>query len=137
MSDSDLEAGWLVVDAMNVIGSRPDGWWHDRPGATRDFVARLGTLAEVRSGPTTVVIDGSPLADLPPGEHGAVTVRYGGGGPDAADDRIVELLERRPGGETTVVTADRDLRRRAAEHGAAVTGPTSLLSRLDEVAPRE
>jgi len=25
----------LVVDAANVIGSVPDGWWADRPGAAR------------------------------------------------------------------------------------------------------
>jgi hypothetical protein len=25
----------LVVDAANVVGSRPDGWWKDRPGAAR------------------------------------------------------------------------------------------------------
>ena len=24
-----------IVDGMNVIGSRPTGWWHDRPGAMR------------------------------------------------------------------------------------------------------
>ncbi|MGB7817494.1 MAG: hypothetical protein WBL35_01990, partial [Ornithinibacter sp.] len=23
----------LVVDGANVVGSRPDGWWRDRPGA--------------------------------------------------------------------------------------------------------
>ena len=25
----------LVVDAANVVGSRPDGWWKDRAGAAR------------------------------------------------------------------------------------------------------
>ncbi|HZO65158.1 MAG TPA: hypothetical protein VFB74_09150 [Kribbellaceae bacterium] len=25
----------LVVDAANVIGSRPDGWWRDWPAAIR------------------------------------------------------------------------------------------------------
>ena len=28
----------LFVDAMNVIGSRPDGWWKDRAGAMRRLV---------------------------------------------------------------------------------------------------
>ena len=23
----------IVVDVANVMGSRPDGWWRDRPGA--------------------------------------------------------------------------------------------------------
>jgi hypothetical protein len=25
----------LLVDAANVVGSRPDGWWRDRAGAPR------------------------------------------------------------------------------------------------------
>ena len=29
------------VDASNVVGSRPDGWWRDRTGATRRLVAAL------------------------------------------------------------------------------------------------
>ncbi|MBM3141325.1 MAG: NTP pyrophosphohydrolase, partial [Chloroflexi bacterium] len=33
--------GRLIVDAMNVIGSRPDGWWRDRPGAARRLVRAL------------------------------------------------------------------------------------------------
>ena len=29
-----------IVDGMNLIGSRPDGWWRDRPGARRRLVGR-------------------------------------------------------------------------------------------------
>ncbi len=36
----------LVVDGMNVIGSRPDGWWRDRAAAARRLVGRLEALAE-------------------------------------------------------------------------------------------
>ncbi|WP_418605742.1 NUDIX domain-containing protein [Georgenia sp. SUBG003] len=35
----------LVVDAANVVGSRPDGWWADRRGATRRLRDHLATLA--------------------------------------------------------------------------------------------
>ena len=31
----------LVIDAANVIGSRPTGWWRDRPGAARRFTERV------------------------------------------------------------------------------------------------
>lgn len=31
----------LVVDAANVIGSRPNGWWKDRAGATERLVERI------------------------------------------------------------------------------------------------
>ena len=35
----------LIVDGMNVIGSRPTGWWRDRDGAKREFIARLQDFA--------------------------------------------------------------------------------------------
>ena len=31
----------LVVDAANVVGSVPDGWWKDRAGAARRLHERL------------------------------------------------------------------------------------------------
>src|SRR5262245_30869674 len=33
-----LTAARWIVDGMNVIGSRPNAWWRDRPGAMRDLV---------------------------------------------------------------------------------------------------
>ena len=41
----------LVVDGMNVIGSRPTGWWRDRPGAMRGLVRELDN--SLRAGDTT------------------------------------------------------------------------------------
>jgi hypothetical protein len=35
----------LVIDAANVIGSRPTGWWSDRPGAARRFTDRVRATA--------------------------------------------------------------------------------------------
>jgi hypothetical protein len=35
----------LVVDAANVIGARPDGWWADRLGATERFATSLADRA--------------------------------------------------------------------------------------------
>src|SRR5262249_11419997 len=31
----------VVVDGANVMGSRPDGWWRDRPAAARRLLATL------------------------------------------------------------------------------------------------
>jgi predicted RNA-binding protein with PIN domain len=125
----------LVVDGMNLIGTRPDGWWRDRPGATRRLLARLQALHGDTGEPVTVVLDGRPLPDVPEGTHGGVGVLYARrGGRDAADDRLVEYL-----GEfddlavVTVVTSDRGLRARAEELGASVTGAGSLLARLDRL----
>ncbi|MCL2781231.1 MAG: NUDIX domain-containing protein [Actinomycetia bacterium] len=35
----------LIIDVANVVGSRPDGWWRDRPGAARRLRAALTRLA--------------------------------------------------------------------------------------------
>ena len=123
----------LVVDALNVIGTRPDGWWRDPDAAKRRLVERIQALAIADPTPITVVIDGRPLPDLPEGEHGGVLVLYADRpGPDAADDRIVALAERaRP--SLRVVTSDRALRDRLVLLGAEVEGASWLLRRLDQL----
>ena len=125
----------LVVDAMNVIGSRPTGWWRDRDGAVRRLVERLQRLATQDQQPITVVIDGRPMSDLPEGAHASVEVLYASrAGRNAADDRIVELLDALPDAtRVEVVTSDRELRRRAEERGVRVRGAGQLLRRLDEL----
>jgi 8-oxo-dGTP pyrophosphatase MutT (NUDIX family) len=35
----------IIVDAANVMGSRPDGWWRDRAGAARRLRDQLAVLA--------------------------------------------------------------------------------------------
>jgi predicted RNA-binding protein with PIN domain len=124
----------LVVDGNNVIGSVPDGWWRDRRGAARRLLGRLQQLAAVHDGPVTVVFD-VPDPDLPEGEHDGVIVRYATRrGRDAADDRIVELLD--AAGDAAegieVVTSDRALADAARARGAQVTGAGTLLARLDD-----
>lgn len=119
---------WLVVDAMNVIGSRPDGWWHDREGAVRDLVEAIRAAASGLSADRiTIVVDGQG-EDRPLDEHGVEVVRAGRG-PDAADDRIVELLEA-ASAPATVVTADRRLRERVAALGGDLEGPAHFRERL-------
>lgn len=122
----------VVVDGMNVIGARPDGWWRDRDGAVRRLHAGLRALAVSGEDTFVLVLDGRPLTDLP--EHdGMVAVRYARrAGADAADDRIVELVgaEEDPAA-LVVVTADRGLRERLAALGAPVLGPRWLWERLD------
>jgi predicted RNA-binding protein with PIN domain len=122
---------WLV-DAMNVIGSRPDGWWRDRAGAARRLTSSLQDLAAASGDEITVAFEGTPVPDLAPGPHEGVEVLYARRrGPDAADDRIVEQVgaDADPG-SLTVVTSDRDLARRVQELGASVVGPSVLLRRF-------
>jgi predicted RNA-binding protein with PIN domain len=123
----------LVVDGMNVIGSRPDGWWRDRDGAVRRLLADLQALAR---GPVdemvTLVLDGRPLADVPEGAHDGVHVVYARrSGRNAADDRIVELVAAlAEPGDATVITSDRALAQQVRALGAAVNGAGTLLRRL-------
>jgi predicted RNA-binding protein with PIN domain len=124
----------LIVDGNNVIGSRPDGWWRDRPGAARRLMAALQELARRSGDQISVVLDGRPLADVPEGVHDGVLVAYATrAGRDAADDRIVaEVRQDREPSSLVVVTSDRELAERVRTLGAGVEGAGTLLARLDE-----
>lgn len=115
---------WLV-DGMNVIGSRPDGWWRDRRGAMRRLVEQLETL----DGEVAVVLDGKPFELAGDQVRVSFASRRG---PNAADDDIAELVAADPDPSgITVVTSDADLERRVREHGAQVEGAGSFRKRLD------
>lgn len=132
--DDGAEPERLIVDAMNVIGSRPTGWWRDRPGAIRALVARLEALARECGWGITLVVDGRELPGLPEGDRDAIEVVYARRrGPNAADDRIVELVQEDDAPESLrVVTSDRELRRRVEASGAEVVGAGWLLDRLPD-----
>jgi predicted RNA-binding protein with PIN domain len=118
-----------IVDGMNVIGSRPDGWWRDRPAAMRDLVGELERFAEETGEPVTVVFDGQPF-EL---ESGAVDVRFASRrGPNAADHDIAALAEDDPApAELSVVSSDADLARRVRDAGGSVVGAGEFRRRLD------
>ena len=119
----------LVVDAANVFGSRPDGWWRDRPGAADRLVGRIAraVAAGTVAGPVTVVLEGQARRGRAAGDHGGVTVVHA---PGVGDDMIAALAADL-GADATVVTADRALAARVTTTGGAVVGPRSLLERLD------
>ena len=124
-----MTAGRWIVDGMNVIGSRPTGWWRDRPGAMRDLVEELDAFAGRGGDEVTVVFDGRAF-DL---DSPSVGVRFASRrGPNAADDDIVELVEgdAEPA-KLSVVTSDSDLARRVRERGATVMGAGEFRRRLD------
>jgi predicted RNA-binding protein with PIN domain len=122
-------ARWLI-DGMNVIGSRPSGWWRDRPGAMRELSGELGELARETGDELTVIFDGRPFElDAPEGVSVEFATRRG---PNAADDDIAALVERDPDpGGLTVVTSDRTLAERVRRTGAAVVGAGEFRRRLD------
>jgi predicted RNA-binding protein with PIN domain len=109
----------LIVDGMNVIGSRPDGWWRDREAAMRRLVAALNERARQTGEDVLVVLDARSF-DLGEEDNG-VDVLFAPGGPNAADDEIVRVVRAEPDpGEVRVATSDKDLVRRVEALGAEV-----------------
>jgi hypothetical protein len=118
----------LLVDAANVIGSRPDGWWRDRPGAARAFVERVrwAVAAGLLAMPVVVVVEGLARQGAPAGEEGGVTVLHA---PASGDDLLLAVAAD-VAGPVTLVTADRALGQRALGLGAELVGPRWLLDLL-------
>ena len=138
----------IIVDVANVMGSRPDGWWRDRPGAAVRLHAEIAALAArgrpvlpgdgepeefvmVLEGATKAARIGAAQDGAQDGvqdgvqEHSVRVVRADGSG----DDAIVALVRELPG-RRAVVTADRELRRRCEAAGAEVFGPGWLIGLL-------
>jgi 8-oxo-dGTP pyrophosphatase MutT (NUDIX family) len=144
----------VVVDVANVMGSRPDGWWRDRPSAAARVVAGCQRLADagvaaaaLPSGLAdgalshvwprlTLVVEGAARAVHAPAGAREPQVRVIGAR-GSGDDTIVRLLRdgQPSGSRTLVVTADRELRRRCTAAGAQVVGPSWLLSLTDALQP--
>lgn len=120
----------LVVDAANVIGSRPDGWWRDRPGAARRFVDQVRSAVEAGrlEPPVTIVVEGRARSGVDPGTERGVEVVPA---PAEGDDTIAALAGAKVAdGAVVVVTADRGLAARVRDAGGEVVGPSWLLDRL-------
>jgi len=132
----------VVVDAANVVGSVPDGWWRDRPGAASRLVDGVGRLAAdglpaaelelpfARWWPRwTVVLEGE--ARLAPDTSAAAVdvVRAPGSGDDAIVGAARDALAAGDA-PVVVVTADRELRARVEALGAGVRGPAWLREAL-------
>ncbi|AZS89782.1 NTP pyrophosphohydrolase [Streptomyces griseoviridis] len=113
----------VIVDAANVVGSVPDGWWRDRRGAAerlRDRLAADGVPG--RAGPVEIVLVVEGAAR---GVEAVPGVRVESA-PGSGDDHMVGLVAGAPGRAVLVVTADRELRRRVTELGADVAGPRTV-----------
>ena len=107
-----------LVDGNNVMGSRPDGWWRDRPAAMQRLVNELDDLAARTGEPIDVVFDGREQTL----QAVHVFVSFAG----HADDVIAARAK--PG--FTVVTSDAELVRRVRAKGADVIGAKALLTQL-------
>ncbi|MER5537134.1 NTP pyrophosphohydrolase [Streptomyces mirabilis] len=113
----------VIIDAANVVGSVPDGWWRDRRGAAerlRDRLARDGLPGH--EGPVELVLVVEGAAKGVESVPGVRVVEAPGSG----DDRIVEVVTEAGDRPVLVITADRELRRRVTESGAEVAGPRTV-----------
>ena len=143
----------VVVDAANVVGSRPDGWWRDRAGANHrlveeclrraaegvagaDLPAALGRETLRRVWPRWVVVVEGAARSVAAGSGSGAGSGLGSGhvnvvaAPGSGDVAIVDAARTALAGilrpAVRVVTADRELRSRVEELGAVTVGPRFL-----------
>src|ERR1700742_2252677 len=110
---------------MNVIGSRPDGWWRDRGRAMAALVDKLdrwalaGREAGGDVGAVTVVFERPPRTPI---SSSVIEVAHAPkAAANSADDEIVRLVRADASPEAIqVVTSDKGLTDRVRELGAAV-----------------
>ncbi len=125
----------VVVDAANVVGSVPDGWWRDRAGAADRLLARVTALAAGGLPGSaidlpfatwwprwSVVLEGEARSAAATSAPAVDVVRATGSGDDAVL-ATVEAARAAGDAPVVVVTADRELRARVEAVGAVVHGP--------------
>jgi predicted RNA-binding protein with PIN domain len=119
-----------LIDGMNVIGSRPDGWWRDLDAAVVRLALGLAAWQAAEDVDATVVFDGSRPPALDGVDSGRLTVVFAGPG-RSADDEIVRRVGIDPGsGALTVVTSDRPLAERVRAAGAGAVAGAGKFRRL-------
>ncbi|MFD5225906.1 NUDIX domain-containing protein [Microbacterium sp. NPDC058342] len=146
----------VVVDAANVVGSVPDGWWKDRAGAAGRLRERLSAwvaggvpgdalglgadrwyprVSLVVEGEARRIADAEAAVDAPAAlsaRDDVGVVRATGSGDDAIVAEVRRLAA--TGAAVTAVTSDRGLRLRLQELSARVESAGWLLSHLDGAA---
>lgn len=115
---------------MNVVGSRPDGWWRDRRLAMTTLIEHLEHWASSESEDVTVVFE-HPLS--PPLESSVITVEHAPkAAADSADDQIVAMVQAAEHPQDIrVATSDRVLSERVGALGATVYPAQRLRDLID------
>ncbi|OBF85852.1 RNA-binding protein [Mycobacterium sp. 852002-51163_SCH5372311] len=119
-----------IVDGMNVIGTRPDGWWKDRHRAMVALVDRLERWASTAGDDVTVVFERPPSSAIP---ASAIVVAHAPkASANSADDEIVRLVAADPRpDEIRVVTSDRLLVNRVRAMDASVCPAETFRDMID------
>jgi predicted RNA-binding protein with PIN domain len=118
---------WLV-DGMNVIGSRPDGWWRDRDAAMARLVDRLERWSAATGDDVTVVFERRPSITSP-----VIEVAYAPRARrDAADDEIIRRVREDDDPRSIrVVTSDHLLADLVRGSGATVEPSAPFRDRIE------
>jgi predicted RNA-binding protein with PIN domain len=119
-----------IVDGMNVIGSRPDGWWKDRDRAMVTLVERLDRWASIQGDTVTVVFERPPSSVI---TSSVIEVAHAPkAAANSADDEIVRRVQAdaRPH-EIRVVTSDKALTNRVRSLGGSVFPAESFRDLID------
>jgi predicted RNA-binding protein with PIN domain len=119
-----------IVDAMNVIGTRPDGWWRDRHAAMVRLVDLLERWSAASGADITVVFEQPPR---PPIRSSVVEVAYAAKPkPNSADEEIVRLVRAAPDPSAVrVVTSDGVLSQQVSAAGASVYPAAAFRAEID------
>jgi predicted RNA-binding protein with PIN domain len=115
---------------MNVIGSRPDGWWKDRGRAMVALIERLDRWASGQADTVTVVFERPPSTAI---TSSVIEIAHAPkAAANSADDEIVRLIQAdaRPH-EIRVVTSDKALTNRVRSLGASVFPAQSFRDLVD------
>jgi 8-oxo-dGTP diphosphatase len=134
----------LVVDAANVVGSQPNGWWRDRKKAAQRLIESLSDLAQrglpssdaaaaaatdtERAWPEIVVVTEGQAKGAADPQGRVRVVAAERDGDQAIVDTVRQLMAHNS--SVLVVTADRGLQSRVEELGATVVGPSWLREHL-------
>ena len=120
-----------IVDGMNVIGSKPDGWWRDRHAAMVRLVDLLERWAADEGEDVTVVFEQPPSPLI---RSSVIEVAHAKRpGPNSADEEIVRMIaaDGEPGA-VRIVTSDNWLADQARAAGATVEGAAGFRAQLDD-----
>lgn len=127
----------IVVDAANVVGSVPNGWWKNRLAAAQELIRRLGVLAatgfpadRLELDATTwnvdvdVIVEGAARGAHTPAEQPGSDALHVVAARGEGDDALVKQVQTRvaEGARVVVVTSDRQLRARVGALGAQYRG---------------
>ncbi|MBI3394044.1 MAG: NYN domain-containing protein [Nitrospirae bacterium] len=122
----------ILVDGYNLLGALR-GMGGPLEANREELVRLLAAYAAGRPHEVTVVFDAMHEGGIHEtrDRRGAVTLVYTARG-ETADDRIVRMVEVRPGAAWLVVTSDRALAAAAKRRGADVVGAGTFAQRIAE-----